>query len=586
MAFLLRLLFRLEVHGDPLFGILAIDSRSYVELARRFAAGDWFFGSEPLWFAPLYPVLLGAFFRIFGEHLSAVVWIQHGLGVGSAVLAAGLGLRFGRLAGWVAGLLVAVTPVAIAYESQLLYTSLATFLTAVALTAWLRADDRETDRPSALAGLALGALALLRTNVVLFAPVAALFLFRRRPGGWRRPAAFVGGLALVLAGVLLRNGLAAGVWTPLTVNGGMILATGFAEDARGGRALERTPNDFGPGGAYQREAERATGRAMTLAEASDWHRARTMERITADPGAAVRGLGRKLLLFANAAEIDDNLGYEMLRPRSGLLRLWPKPWLVFFVLGFLGAGFAVAARAGAERAGGRRAALGLAAFTIVWMLSLLPFFVTARYRLPLIVPLAALAGYAVGEIRDRWRARRFRGLAGAGVAVVALAFLGARDPGVRADPGMTWNAIGAALHESGRSDEALDVLDRATRARPDLAGPWVNRALALGSLGRLPEAIESARRATEAEPDVAAGWRALGAFLAQSGDYAAARVAFERDVSLAPQDPVAWTNVARIRAATGDLPGAVEAGESAIRFGAAQLAGEVAQWKAEAARRP
>jgi hypothetical protein len=53
VAALLRVLFWVETHSDPLFSILAIDGRSYVDLATRFASGDWGWGRETLWFAPL-----------------------------------------------------------------------------------------------------------------------------------------------------------------------------------------------------------------------------------------------------------------------------------------------------------------------------------------------------------------------------------------------------------------------------------------------------------------------------------------------------------------------------------------------------
>ena len=239
-AVLVRVAFRAETAGDPLFRILAIDGRSYVELASRFAAGDWLWGTEPLWFAPLYPLVLGALFRLFGPEPELVRLLQHAVGVGTAVLGFRLGARFSPLAGRIAGGLLALSPVLVFYENQLYYPSLAVFLTAGFLLLLL--DGR---RPLAT-GITFGLLGLLRSNALLFLPVGAWWLGRR--AGGRAAGLLVAGTLAVLVPVLLRNGLVAGAWTPLTVNGGMIFATGFNDEALGGRSLVRRPEDFGPRG--------------------------------------------------------------------------------------------------------------------------------------------------------------------------------------------------------------------------------------------------------------------------------------------------------------------------------------------------
>jgi tetratricopeptide (TPR) repeat protein len=455
------------------------------------------------------------------------------LGAASAYFAFRIGSRVSAPAGRVAGLVVALSPVPIVYENQLLYTSLAIFLTAAFLLAFLRSASAGSRRAAAGAGALLGTLSLTSASALLFAPFGAWEIFRRRRVAIA--AMFALGVALPLLPVLLRNGIFAGTWTPLTSNGGMLFATGFAEESRGGRALLRTPADFGPDGAYLREAEQATGRDLSLAEASRWHRDRTLERIARDPAGAIRLVVRKVGLLVNAREIDDNLGPAVFAPRSRVLRWVPAPW------GLVG----LAALVGASLSWRRRDKVGddvrlLATFVLVYAASLLPFFVTARYRLPLLIPLAVLAGVAVDGVRLAWQRGERRRLVVPAALALALSPFVFRDPGVGEDPAVAGNAAGAALLNEGHPAEALALLDRAIATEPTLAGAHANRALALVALGRNEEALAASREAVRHDSTLADAWLTQGALLARSGRVAEALPAFRRAAELRPSDPRAW----------------------------------------------
>lgn len=581
-ALALRAAFALETARDPLFHAVAIDARFYRDVAVRFAQGDVLLGHAPLWYAPLYPALVGVVFAVAGVRPALIVAAQLLLGILTAVLALRLGRRISPLAGRVAGFLVALSPVPLVYESQLLYTALALFLTAAFLGAQLRAAQEGKTGVAAGAGGLLGLLSLVSGSALLFAPFGAWEVFRRR--GLRAAGAFAGAVALVLAAVLLRNGLVGGAWTPLTVNGGMLFATGFDPESHGGRALLRTPSDFGPDGAYLREAERAAGREMSLAEASRWESDRTWDRIRADPRWALGLVAKKAALLLNAREIDDNLGLSIFAQRSRVLRWLPAPW----------AWVVLAALVGVVLAGPRRDDAGadarlLATFALVYAASLLPFFVTARYRLPLLVPLAVLAGAGVEGVRAALRRGATRALVMPAVAVTVAAPLVLRDPGLREEPALAWNAVGAALVTEGRPADALALLDRAVAEDPRLAGAQQNRSLALLALGRADEALAAAEAATQLDPDLGEAWLTKGALLARAGRVADALPSFRRAAELRPSDPRALENLARALALTGQPAEAVEVGRRAVAAGSRRLAPEMATWEralSERAGRP
>ncbi len=325
LALIARAAFLAGGAHDPFVSLRTVDEVSHLELAHRFAAGDLFFGREALWFPPAYPVFLGVIEKSFGSIERIVPPLQHACGVVSAVLVTLTGGRLGSAgAGTIAGGLLALLPTLVHAESRIHYTALLVLASAAFLFV-LAGTLRSPARGGAgLAGLWLGIAGLFRANVLAFAPFAAVDLARRFGAG--AAARFAVGALVTLVPITLRNGILAGSWTPLTSNGGMILATAFASDSAGGRALERTPQDFGPGGAFQREAEQEVGRALTLAEASRWHGARTIERVLASPGWALGLTGRKLRILASAEEIDDHPGFTIARERTRALGWLPVPW--------------------------------------------------------------------------------------------------------------------------------------------------------------------------------------------------------------------------------------------------------------------
>ncbi len=506
-----------------------------------------------------------------------MTWLQHGLGVASAGLAFLLGRRFSPVAGRVAGGMIALSPVLVHYEAQLLYASGAVFLTAAFLLLLLRAMDRDTRAGEIAAGLVFSALLLLRTNAVVFLPVAIVALARRR--GPVRSMVFAAASVALLIPVLLYNGIGGGAWTPFTVNGGMILATGFAEESLGGRAQARTPHDFGPGGSFHREAERDLGRSLTLAEASDHHRDSALRRIAERPGWAAALTLRKLRLLLSAREIDDNLGLPVVADRALTLRIWPAPWAFLLAAGLVGAALSLRAAGRARRDGGL-----LTFWLAAYGASLLIFFVNARYRLPMVVPLAVLSGVTIQHVLDRIRGRNLRAaamLAGA-TAIVFAASLA--DPGVRANAVQARSAVGAALLRDGRPQDALDVLDGAVAAEPANAAARHNRAMTLRALGRPEEALRDAQRAVEADPGLVDAWKLRGTLLAGEGRMPEALESFRRAADLAPRDAGARSNVALALAALQRLDEAIVEGREAVRLGAEGLQERLEEWEAARSR--
>lgn len=202
VAALLRLAFLYRV---PV--ILTGDSQSHYLPGYDLAFGNQF---EPeLRRPPGYALFAAGTIVLLGEELRSLVFVQHLLGVVTALLTYLLGrLTFGRAAGLLAGLLVALNGALILSGQSIMTETLFTALLVATLLGLLVAGRSGHWGWALLAGLGLGAAALTRPvaqALVLLVPLAFL-IYTRRPWPIVRGTMLVGlGCALVLVPWMLRN---------------------------------------------------------------------------------------------------------------------------------------------------------------------------------------------------------------------------------------------------------------------------------------------------------------------------------------------------------------------------------------------
>jgi tetratricopeptide (TPR) repeat protein len=131
--------------------------------------------------------------------------------------------------------------------------------------------------------------------------------------------------------------------------------------------------------------------------------------------------------------------------------------------------------------------------------------------------------------------------------------------------------LGLAYRGLGRTDRALELLERNGRVAPRIADPrmdaiaerrggmlvHVSRGLALVSSGRADEAVEAFRRAIELAPDDVAARTNLGDALARLGRLEEAREILEEATRIDPGDAKARFNLGTVSARLGDDEAAV-----------------------------
>jgi hypothetical protein len=160
---------------------------------------------------PVYPLLLGFWYFVFGPSVGAGQALSLITGVATVLLTERLARRLaGPVAGLVAGLAVAVYLPLVADDVTLLTESLSMALLAGTLLFLI-------DRRPVLAGLTSGLLILTRPSAQGFAVVAALWVWWTL--GWRRALYFLAVVALLFAGWVVRNEIQLGSPVTFTSNG-------------------------------------------------------------------------------------------------------------------------------------------------------------------------------------------------------------------------------------------------------------------------------------------------------------------------------------------------------------------------------
>jgi tetratricopeptide (TPR) repeat protein len=523
LALVLRATAWLEVAESAWGQILLGDARFFDEWGLRLAQDGW---REPEAFyqAPLYPYLLGGLYALFGHAPKLVYALQSLLGAVAVVWIADATARLTtRRAGLAAGLVAALYAPAIWYELQLEKTSLA-----YALTAWLLWSTLA--RPPTLgagrwvsAGVGLGALTLLRENAaVLLLPLA--WCATREPGGRAaRFAALLLGLTLPLAPVAWHNAVHGGTALPTAANAGVNFYIGNGAEADG----QYRPLVPGRGHAdFEREdarriAETLAGRELSPAGVSNFWFARAGREIREEPAHFLWLLGWKLRLLAHRTEIMDAVALEVFQDESRLLRgLGPFSFGLLLPLALAGAVVLVERDA-------RRALLVPA---LLLALSILAFFVVARFRLGFVPFLHALAGIALGRA---WSSSRRLGAVLALALGLGLAWWPIASEG---DPRATSAAnLASELLRRGEPEAAVTWAREAVRLDPSSAEAAFNLGSSLRAVGRGPEALAPFESALRLEPAYAADcWAEIGAIHAVAGDRERAEEALGRALALDP----------------------------------------------------
>ena len=526
LALAIRVAYIFQIETSPLFAHPPVDGLTYIEHAEDLAAGNWLGqGREAFWQPPLYPYVLGLLYALSPDlFFYAVRFFQALCGAVLCVLTWSLGRQlFNPAVGAAAAGAAALYGPLIFFDGEILPATLGTFLNMAGLALLLRALRRPSFLRFAGAGLVFGLAVLTVATVLSFALGAAIYVcyeIRKQNRSLRLPSAFLLGLLLAIAPVTLRNYAIGGDAVLISANAGINFYLGNNPD------YQRTVN-IRPGWEWYELLNRAKveAQAERLVQQSDFYLNKALEYIVAQPVDYLVLLAQKTHLFWQGDEIGRNQDLYFWRRYTAILSATMWKWGIAFPFGLVGplalVGLALAIRQ-------RTCSLPLL-FVVLYSLSVIAFFVTARYRLPVIPLLLVYAAYGGYCAVNALKQRRFSAAAAMAAGVIfcmVFANTGLAPMNMEGDAAVHYN-LGNAYAKQGELERAQAAFERAVYFDSAYWQAWYNLASVQAAQGQADAAIPTFQRVLRVYPQRVMVWISLARAHRQLGENDQALKAYE-----------------------------------------------------------
>ncbi len=421
VAVAVGLIYLIELHSkSPFSNYLYLDALRYDSWARSIAFGMKH-AIEPVFRAPLYPIFLTLIYRIFGHSLFIARLVQVLMSAVTCVLIYFLALKvFNRRTAIISAIIGAFYGPFFYWAGEILIVTLIVLLDLIMLLVLLNAIDKPRKIYWLLGGVVLGLSSIARPNVLIFIPwvIVLIFLMHKFKRGstvkkLRSVYAllFLIGTFAVILPVAIRNYVVAKDLVLISSQGGVNFFIGNNPAADG-----RTAHAPGIGeahGEFQdnvwlasvKLAEKATGKSLRPSQISRYWYLQGLEFIVKQPWEWFKLMGKKFAYFWTGVEVTNNEDSYYFARFSNTLRflMWHKglafPFGIICPLALVGIMI--------SRRHWRKLLL-LYGFLFLYMVSVILFFVCARYRLPVIPILLIFAGYTINYGIKKLRSREYR----------------------------------------------------------------------------------------------------------------------------------------------------------------------------------
>ncbi len=520
LALCVRMLYINQIASTPLLHGLALDSKEYDSLSIEILKGN-FTHQDFVYLNAFYPFFLASIYSVFGHSPLAAALVQAIVDALSCVLIYYVSLRvFSRTVALIAAFTYAFYGIAIFYTGILLGTTVVIFLTLLLVASLLFAKQKSRPTLFCISGVVFGLLVLARSNLILFFLVILPWFFSavKKEIGLAKTVRGFGlfslGFLLITSAISVRNYAIDKRLSPFSVQGGINFYIGNNPKATG-RFMSPEGVSVTPVRQVKtsiRSAEQAVGSALTPSEASRYWLVQGLRFIRDNPVDAIILYAKKFGLFWRKEEIPLNINYYLSR---NLAPLFQFPFVSFGIVAPLAVlGIVLCARR-------RDDVLFITLIIMTSMVSVIVFFVAARYRMCAVPFLIMFSSFAIHGLVQMMRAKEFRRL------FVLSGFLVALSVGINfgfddlmeaeSVSKLHYRNLGLAYMREGRLDLAVAQLERALSFDPTFAEAHSSLGFALQRQGRVDEAIPHFMEAIALKPELEEAHNNLGAIFLQQG---------------------------------------------------------------------
>jgi tetratricopeptide (TPR) repeat protein len=556
LAFSLRIIYLLQIKSNPHFFSPTMDPLYHDVWAQNIASGNWI-GGRVFFRAPFYAYFLAAVYKIFGHNYVIPRVFQHLVGSFSCVLVYLLAKKlFNRKVAIVSGLIAASYGMLWYFEDELLLDSFLVFFDLLLILSLLRARNHPQLSQWFVSGIILGISAITRPNILFFIPFVWLWIFLvfKKDRQFKRIVTFWGsflvGIILIVSPITLRNLLAGGDLVMIASQGGINFYIGNNKNSDGMSAIfykqDWQYRDF------QQMAEKEANRVLKPSEISNFYYRKGIDFLLKSPSAASQLLVKKLYLFWTRFEISDNQDIYFFRRYSWLIRTLP---LGFWFIGPLGLGGmilslftlgrSVKSSSDQMRDQNNKVSLPIL-FVFSYMITVVMFFVTARFRLPVLSFLIIFSGFALVWFVERLRANNIPSVILFFILLFPFCLLvNSNAYHLRAgDLSQAYFSLGNAYLKEGKLDLALAKYDSALARIPHLSRAHLNRGIVFFEKGEYAKAEEDYLTELRLYPDEDKAYNNLSALYRQEGQFTKAVEMAQKALTIRSYYPEAYMNLA------------------------------------------
>lgn len=598
---MVRMVYLMENSAAPDFFAPILDPQLNDYWARALVTGDWTplphaadpqICTTPYGRPPAYPWLLAGIYAISKGSYFAPRILQMFIGLLNIVLVYFLGRRlFSAASGIVAAAMYAVYWAAVYFEGELNSPVWEVFLALCLILLLLRWENRGHLLWLFAAGIVLGLYALMRPNILLpgiFLCGWILYAGYMRLGNVNRALLHCGTFAfacmLTITPALVRNVVVANEFVLISYYGGINAYIGNNEKADGVSpmvpdlyeisGLDRW-NCFTYPAVVKGLGKHLGKQEFGYADASRYFYGRAIDFWKNRPLKALCLTLRKAWFFWGPHEISDSKVIHYEHTFYPILR-WLPGFSLMFAISLLGA-FLLWLRKKTETIANNGVSL-VVIYIAAYFLSVLPFFISGRYRFPVTPFLILFAGYAVVQLWEFSRSKYYkqavsiilagialyalvsfplipytpnlstwyfhRGIAYAGGEEAINAFLEAVDVDPENDE--AWLHLGYEYARQGHDDTAMTCYANAAKANPNNVYAQNNLGYEYFKQGQYEEAIQHYQHALDRQPEYTLALNNMGNALLELHQYEEALNQFEQVLRITPNDPHARYNTGNV----------------------------------------
>ncbi len=559
----IRIFYWIQFQSTDLGSILLIDAEGYHLKALKLLTNGWL-GDSAFYQAPLYPYFLAIIYKIFGPQTLIIQGIQIVLSIGTVWLIYKIGeTLFNRKVAILGAGLCAVYGPFIFYSVLILKVTLSLFFSCLFILTLLWACDSSKSIVIFSGGVLLGINIALRGNYLLLYPVTALWILYAFPKIKTREKlinlfVFTLGITLCVFPMTLRNYILSGDFVLTSYQAGANFYIGNNPDAKGNYTIlgfVRASPKFEEKD-FRKRAEVLEGRPLKPSEVSRFWFKKTLKFINDHPLPFFHLLKRKSFLFFNNYEIPDNYDYQFVNTLTPALNIGAVSFGMVFLLASLGITL--------FRWTGPKFYL-IYGFIITYAASVILFFVTSRYRIPVAPVLLPLSAMFILEGGKQIRNTSRKHLLLLGVFAI-LIYSVAFKPNSLVDFSFSYTRIGLAYEHKKLFQEALHAYQKAEEIKPGNAK--TSHRMGVIYLKRKENQIakDLFLKSLELNPKLAEAHFALGEVHERNGQREDAIASYKTGLSINPADHNSHFNLAEIYRVNGQIDEAIKENVIAIRL--------------------